>query len=85
MMRASAAQQARSEKIEQIMEEITKHKHLSRVRKSKNFPGSKIFHPKTFWIKRVNLDIFDFATNVRKTRQFHVFLAKMHKIRQKGK
>ena len=55
------------------MEEITKHKHLSRVRKSKNFPGCKIFHPKTFWIKRVNLDIFDFATNVRKTRQFHVF------------
>ena len=39
----------------------------SRVRKSKNFPDSKIFTAKTFRIKRVNRDIDDFATNARKT------------------
>ena len=33
----------------------------ARVRKSKKIPGSKIFHAKTFRIKRVNCDIFDFA------------------------
>ena len=44
-----------------------------RVRKSKNFPGSKICHAKTFRIKRVNCKIFDMATNVCKTRQFLVF------------
>ena len=38
----------------------------SRVRKSKNFPDSKIFTAKTFRIKRVNCDIDDFATNARK-------------------
>ena len=37
-----------------------------RVRKSKNFPDSKIF-TKTFRIKCVNRDIDDFATNARKT------------------
>ena len=58
---------------------------VGRVRKSKNFPGSKIFHAKTFRIKRVNRDIFDFATNVRKTCQFHVFLGNLHKIGKKCK
>ena len=38
-----------------------------RVRKSKNFPDSKIFTAKTFRIKRVNRNIDDFATNARKT------------------
>ena len=38
----------------------------NRVRKSKNFPDSKIF-TKTFRIKCVNRDIDDFATNARKT------------------
>ena len=38
----------------------------TRVRKSKNFPDSKIFTAKTFRIKRVNRDIDDFATNARK-------------------
>ena len=38
-----------------------------RVKKSKNFPDSKIFTAKTFRIKRVNRDIDDFATNARKT------------------
>ena len=54
-----------------------------RVRKSENFPGSKIFHAKTFRIKRVSRDIFDFATNVRKTCQFHVFLENVNKIGKK--
>ena len=54
-----------------------------RVRKSKNFPDSKIFHAKTFRIKRVNRDIFDIATNVRKTCQFHVFLGNVHTIGEK--
>ena len=40
---------------------------LDRVRKSKNFPDSKIFTPKTFRINSVNRDINDFATNARKT------------------
>ena len=43
-----------------------------RVRKSKNFPDSKIFHAKTFRIKRVNRDTFAFATKVRKTREFQM-------------
>ena len=38
-----------------------------RVRKSKNFPDSKISTAKTFRIKCVNRDIDDFATNARKT------------------
>ena len=38
-----------------------------RVRKSKNFPDSKIFTKKTFRIKCVNRDINDFATNASKT------------------
>ena len=46
-----------------------------RDRKSKNFPDSKIFHAKTFRIKCVNRDTFAFATKVRKTREFHAFLA----------
>ena len=54
-----------------------------RVRKCENFPGSKIFHAKTFRKKRVNADIFDFATNVRKTCQFHMFLGNVHKIGKK--
>ena len=37
-----------------------------RVRKSTNFPDSKIFHAKTFRIKRVNRNTFAFATKVRK-------------------
>ena len=47
---------------------------VSQSQKSENLPGSKIFHAKTFRIKRVNRDIFDIATNLRKTCQFHVFL-----------
>ena len=39
----------------------------SKVRKSKNFPDSKIFTKKTFRIKCVSRDIDDFATNARKT------------------
>ena len=39
----------------------------SRVRKSKNFPDSKIFTAKTFRIMCVNRNIGDFATNARKT------------------
>ena len=39
----------------------------TRVRKSKNFPDSKIFTKKTFRIKCVNRDINDFATNASKT------------------
>ena len=39
----------------------------SRVRKSKNFPDSKISTAKSFRIKCVNRDIDDFATNARKT------------------
>ena len=38
-----------------------------RVRKSKNFPDSKIFTAKTFRIMCVNRVIADFATNARKT------------------
>ena len=76
---------------EQVLHNKHDRKRLSRLwRRSQNtsiYPGSekaKTFrvHPKTFWIKRVNLDIFDFATNVRKTRQFHVFLANVCKNRQ---
>ena len=44
-----------------------------RVRKNKNFLDSRIFHAKNFRIKGAIQDIFDFATNVRKTRKFHVF------------
>ena len=55
-----------------------------RVGKSRNFSDSKIFHAKTFWIKRVNCDNFDFATKVRKTREFDVFLANVHKTRLDG-
>ena len=40
---------------------------LIRVRKSKNFPDSKISTAKTFRIKCVNRDIDNFATNARKT------------------
>ena len=40
---------------------------LGRVRKSKNFPDSKIFTAKTFRIKCVNCDINNIATNARKT------------------
>ena len=40
---------------------------LFRVRKSKNFPDSKIFTAKTFRINCVNRSINDFATNARKT------------------
>ena len=58
--------------------------HFPRVRKCENFPDSKIFYAKTFRIKRVNRDIFDFATNVRKTCQFHVFLGNVHKIGKKN-
>ena len=58
---------------------------MSRVRKSENFPGSKIFHAKTFRIKRVNRDIIDFATNVHKTCQYYVFLGNAHKIGKKKK
>ena len=47
--------------------------HLTRVRKSKNFPDSKIFHAKTFRMKRVNRETLAFATKVRKTREIHVF------------
>ena len=42
---------------------------LSRVRKSKNLPDSKIFTAKTFRIKCLNLDIADFATNARKPQK----------------
>ena len=50
-----------------------------RVRKSKNFPDSKI-HAKTFRIKRVNRDTFAFATKVRITGECHVFLPNVHKV-----
>ena len=40
---------------------------LYRVRKSKNFPDSKISTAKTFRIKCANRDIDHFATNARKT------------------
>ena len=62
------------------MSENKSNLFFSRVRKSENFPGSKIFHAKTFRIKRVNRDIFDFATKVLKTCKFHVFLGNVHKI-----
>ena len=39
----------------------------TRVRKSKNFPDSKISTAKTFRIKCVNRNVDDFATNARKT------------------
>ena len=45
--------------------------NLTRVRKSKIFPYSKIFHAKTFRIKRVNRDTFAFATKVRKSLSRH--------------
>ena len=51
-----------------------------RVRKSKNFPDSKIFHAKNFRIKRVNRDTFAFATKVRKTGECHVFLPNLHNV-----
>ena len=51
-----------------------------RVRKSKNFPDSKIFHAKTFRIKRVNRDTFAFATKVRKTEEFHFCCQKCIKL-----
>ena len=57
---------------------LRNHHPPCRVRKSKNFPVSKIFHTKTFRIKRVNRKTFAFATKVRKTREFHVFLANVH-------
>ena len=53
---------------------------LARVRKGKNFPDSKIFHAKTFRIKRVICDTFAFATKVRKTGECHVFLPNVLKI-----
>ena len=46
---------------------------LTRVRKRKNFLSSKILRAKTFRIKCVNCDIFYFAINLRRTRQFNVF------------
>ena len=49
---------------------------VGRVRKSKNFPDSKIVHAKTFRIKRVNRDTFDFATKLCKIREFHIFFGK---------
>ena len=55
-----------------------------RVRKSKNFTDSNIFHAKTFRTKRVNRDTFAFATKVRKTREFHVFLANVHNVELDG-
>ena len=55
-----------------------------RVRKSKNFPDSKIFHAKTFRIKHVNRDTFAFTKKVRKTREFHVFLAFVHNVELDG-
>ena len=49
---------------------------MSRVRKSKNLPDSKIFTAKTSRIQCLNLDIADFATNARKPqkRLFRQFL-----------
>ena len=58
--------------------------HLLRVRKSKNFPDSMIFHAKTFRIKRVNRDTFAFATKVCITREFHNFLANVHNVGMGG-
>ena len=55
-----------------------------RVRKSKNFPDSKIIHAKTFRTKRVKRDNFAFATKVRRTREYHVFLANMHNVELDG-
>ena len=52
----------------------------NRVRKSKNFPDSKIFHAKTFRIKRVNCNTFAFVTKVRKTGECHVFFPNVHKV-----
>ena len=57
------------------------HRGMGRVRKSKNFPGSKIFHAKTFRI--INRDIIDFATNVHIACPFHVFLGNVHTIGKK--
>ena len=42
-----------------------------KVRKSKNFPDSKIYTTKTFQIKCVNRDIDDFATNACKPKIWH--------------
>ena len=56
-----------------------------RVRKSKNFPDSKIFIAKTFRIKCVNRDIDNFATNARKPKIFHKMLAKLLKYSLKHK
>ena len=47
--------------------------------KNENFPGSKICHAKPFRITRVNDNIFDFTTNVRKTKQCNVILENVHK------
>ena len=47
--------------------------------KNENFPGSKICHSKPFRITRVNDNIFDFTTNVRKTKQCNVILENVHK------
>ena len=58
---------------------------LTRVRKSKNFPDSKIFIAKTFRIKCVNCDIDNFATNARKPKIFHKMLAKLLKYSLKHK
>ena len=52
-----------------------------RVSKSKNFLDNMTFHAKTFRITRKKHDVFDFATNVRKTRQFHVFLGNVRMYR----
>ena len=54
------------------------------VRKSKNFTDSKIFDAKTFRIKRVNRDTFDFATKVCKIRELHIFLANVHNVKLDG-
>ena len=72
--------------LETLGNNIGLHIHLNqcRVRKSKNFPDSKIYHAKTFRIKRVNRDTFAFATKVRKTREFHVFLANEHNVKLDG-
>ena len=57
-----------------LKNQVSEYKY--RVRKSKNFLESKIFHAKTFRIKRVNRDTFDFATKLCKIREFHIFFGK---------
>ena len=50
------------------------NRHLdSRVRKSKNFPDSKIFHAKYFRIKRVNCDTFLLRQKCVKLENFMYF------------